>query len=84
MHNTPGRRTTVGVPESPNYVASSFFNTVHLLSKDLWLEHGGAKLASCPGRHLASVRPWPLTPFSPETTRAKNRTTAHAHNNQIT
>ena len=31
--------------------ASTFFNTVHLLP-------GGAKLVSCPGRHLTSVRPW--------------------------
>ena len=32
-------------------------NIVHLLSKNLKFEHGGAKLASCPGRHLASIRP---------------------------
>ena len=33
------------------------FNIVHLLSKNLRFEHGGAKLASCPGRHLTSLRP---------------------------
>jgi len=44
----PGRRITVGAPKSPNNVTSTFFNTVHLLLKDLRFEHGGAKLASCP------------------------------------
>jgi len=34
-----------------------FFNTVHLLPEDLRFEHGGAKLASCPGHHLNSLRP---------------------------
>jgi len=34
-----------------------FVNIVHLLSKNLRFEHGGAKLASCPGRHLTSLRP---------------------------
>jgi len=37
---------------------SIFFNTVNLLQKELRFEHGGAKLASCPERHLASLRPW--------------------------
>jgi len=31
-----------------------------LLPKDLRFEHGGAKLASCPGRHITSLRPWSL------------------------
>ena len=31
---------------------------MHLLPKDLKFEHGGAKLASCPGRHLAWLCPW--------------------------
>ena len=30
---------------------------MHLLSKDLSFKRGGAKLASCPGRHLTSLRP---------------------------
>ena len=47
-----------GAPKSPNNVTSTFFNTVHLLWKELRFEHGGAKLASCPGRHLTSLRPW--------------------------
>jgi len=43
-------------PKSPNNVASTFFNTVRLLAKDLMFEHGDAKLVFCPGRHLTSVR----------------------------
>jgi len=31
---------------------------VNVLPKDLKFEHRGAKLVSCPGRHLTSVRPW--------------------------
>jgi len=37
---------TAGVPKGPNNVTSTFFNTVHLLPKDLKFEHGGAKLSS--------------------------------------
>jgi len=40
-----------------NYVTSTFFNTLHLLPKKLRFEDGGAKLQSCPGRHLTAVRP---------------------------
>jgi len=45
-------------PKSLNNITSTSFNTVHLLPKDLRFEYGGAKLASCPGRHLTSIRPW--------------------------
>ena len=45
-----------GAPKSPNNVTNAFFSTVHLLPKDLRFEHGAAKLASCPGRHLTSLR----------------------------
>jgi len=38
---------TAGAPKCPNNVTSTFFNTVHLLPKDLRFEYGGAKLASC-------------------------------------
>jgi len=61
-HNSPGdkslwgRRMTARGAESPNNVRSNFFNTVHLLPKDLRFKHGGAKFASCPGRHLTSLR----------------------------
>ena len=41
--------TILRAPKSPNNVTSTFFNTVHSLPKDLRFEHGGAKLASCPG-----------------------------------
>ena len=43
-------------PKSPNNTASTFFNTVQLLPKDLRFEYGGAKLASCLGRHTTSLR----------------------------
>jgi len=46
-------------------VTSTFFITVHLLPKDLWFEHGGTKLASFPGRHLTSVRPWSTPRLGP-------------------
>jgi len=52
------RRITVGAPKSSNNVTSTFFNRVHLLPKDIRFEHGSAKLASCLGRHLASLRTW--------------------------
>ena len=61
-HNYPGaeslwgRRITAEGAENPNSITSAFFNTLHLLPKDLRFEHGGAKLASCPGRHLTSLR----------------------------
>ena len=69
-HNSPGDeslwwpRITAGSAEwprralkSPNNVTSTFFDTVHWLPEDLRFEHGGAKLASCPGRRLTSLRP---------------------------
>ena len=59
----PGRWITAGAPKSLNNVTSTFFNTVHLLPKDLRFEHGGAKLASFPGRHLTLIRPWALVPI---------------------
>jgi len=46
-----------GFLKSPNTVASSFFNTVHLLAKDLRFENGGAILASCQGVHPILLRP---------------------------
>ena len=66
----PGRQITLGAPnycsgaewllgalKSPNNVTSTFFSAVHLLPKDLRFEHEGAKLASCPRRHLTLLRP---------------------------
>ena len=52
---TMGRRITAGgdVEKTQQcHNASISFNTVHLLPKDLWFEHGDAKLASCPGLRL--------------------------------
>jgi len=46
-----GAKRLQGAPKSPNNVTSAFFNTVNVLPKDLIFERGGAKLASCPGRH---------------------------------
>jgi len=43
--------------DSAILITNTFFNTANLLPKDLRFEHGGAKLASCPGRHLTSLRP---------------------------
>jgi len=43
--------------EKTNNITSTVFSTVHMLPKDLRFEHEGAKLASCPGRHLTSLRP---------------------------
>jgi len=81
----PGRQFTMGAlnhcrdaellreaPTSPNNVTSTFFNTVHLPSKELIFNHGrgklrswgrridqgGAELVFCPGRHLTPLRPW--------------------------
>jgi len=50
--------TKTKVPKSPNNVTSTCFNIENLLPKDIRFEHGGAKLASCPVRHLASLRLW--------------------------
>ena len=49
-----------GVSKRPNNVTSTFFNTVHLLRKDLRFEHGDPKLAYsyCPGCHLTSLSLW--------------------------
>jgi len=58
-----GRRITAGSLKRSSNVASTFFNTVHLFSKDFRFEHGGAKLASCPGRHLTSLRTWRQRPY---------------------
>ena len=51
-----GRRMTAGdakwlrrAPKSPNNVASTFFNAVHLLPKDLGFEHGAPNLFLAPG-----------------------------------
>jgi len=57
VRNSPDAESLWGA-ESPINVTSTFFNTVNLLPKELSFEHWGAKLASCPGRHLTSLRPW--------------------------
>jgi len=59
------RRMSAGVPISPSNVTSTFFNAVHLLPKDLKFEHDGAKLASCPGCCLTSLRPCTVVCHAP-------------------
>ena len=54
---SPGAESLRGASKSPNNVASTFYSAAHLLPKDFLFEHGSAKLASYPGRHLTSLRP---------------------------
>ena len=55
--SSPGTEWLQGEPKSLNNVPSTFFSTVHLPPNYLGFEHGSAKLAPCPGRHLTSLRP---------------------------
>ena len=55
-----GAKSQRRAPESRNNVATTFFNTVYLLPNDLKVEHGGANLVFCPGRHLTLLRPCPF------------------------
>ena len=52
-----GAESLQGTPKSPNNFASTFFNTVNFLLRDLKFEHRSTKLAFCPGRHLTLLRP---------------------------
>jgi len=52
------------VSKSPNIVTSTVLNTARLLPKDLRFELMGAKLASCPGRHITSLRPCSLLRYT--------------------
>jgi len=52
------RRMAVWGAENSQQCYKYFLQIAHLPPKDLRLEHGDAKLASCPGRHLTSLRPW--------------------------
>jgi len=52
----PGAPNHWVAPKSPNNVTNTFFNTAHLLPRDLRFELEGTRLVSCPGRHLPSVR----------------------------
>ena len=54
-HNSPGAESLWGRRKVQQ--CHTKFSTVHLLLKDLRFEHRGAKLVSCPGRHLTSLRP---------------------------
>ena len=50
-----------GATKSSMNVTSTFFNTVHLLRKDIRFKQGGTKLASCPRSHLTSLCRWFLS-----------------------
>jgi len=54
----PGRRITAGDAEKSQQCHKYFPQCNTFASKTSCSEHGGAKLASCPGRHLNSLRPW--------------------------
>jgi len=49
-----GAELLLEAPKSPNNVTSTFFNTVKLPSKELRLDHGGAKLRSW-GRQTSTM-----------------------------
>jgi len=55
-HNPPGAESMLGTKKL-QHCHKHFFKTVHLLPKDLRFEHGGAKLVSCPRRHLTTLHP---------------------------
>jgi len=52
----PGLRISVGVEKSQQ-CRKYFLHYSTFTSERLRFEHGGAKLVSCPGRHLTSIRP---------------------------
>jgi len=68
-----GRRIIMGTPKCLNSFISTFFNTVNFLPEDLRFEHGDDKLASCPGRHLTSLRPCHHCCSQPEAVRSPRR-----------
>jgi len=64
-HNPLGAESFRGAPKAcrrrrkvPTISQVLSSPTVHLLLKDLRFEHWGAKLVSCPGRHLTLSRAW--------------------------
>jgi len=56
VSNSPGAESLRGTPKIPISTTSAFFNPLHMFPKDLRFEHRGAKVASCPGRHLTPLR----------------------------
>ena len=63
LRENTGRRYAPGTESLGGYEKSSQCRKYchqrgNLLPKALRFQHGGAKLASFPGRHLTSVRPW--------------------------
>ena len=72
--NARGAKSLRGARVRPNNMERTFFNTVHLLPKDLMFKNVGAKLVSCPERHLTSVRPWEVTHLHNNTSRTSHMT----------
>jgi len=60
-----GRQTcflvTRGAPKSPNNVTNTFFNTAHLLPRDLRFEHGGHPTCFLPRAPSSLVTPMCMT-----------------------
>jgi len=52
------RRMAAGGAEKSQRCHKCFLQHSTFASKDLSFEHGGAKLASCPGRHPTLLRRW--------------------------
>ena len=48
-HNSTGTDSLPWALKRPNNVTSTFFNTVHMLPKDLRFEHGAPNLLTVPG-----------------------------------
>ena len=61
-----GRRMVAGGAEKSQQCHKYLppYSSLHLLPKHLSFEHGGAKLASCPGRYLKPLHPWATYPSS--------------------
>ena len=55
---SPRRRITAGGAEKSQKCHKHFLQYSAFPSERPQVEHGGAKFASCPGRHLTSLRPW--------------------------
>ena len=60
MRSKWNKMRSAGAPKSPNNLTSTFFNIVHLLTKDLRFQHGDVKLGYCPGRYLTSDGAHPI------------------------
>ena len=53
-----GAKSLRGLPKSPK-MSQVLSSMQYIFFPTTCFEHGGAKLVSCPGHHLTSLRPWP-------------------------